>query len=121
MKIGEATFQEPTGRETIERANAVERAVLEAETGQWVPVELDRPGQAKGLVKAMKERGYKVRRTRLIVHVKAGEMSRPHVHRYRYPSDAQDATKATGRCPCGATKPPTAESERFDDGDSDEE
>lgn len=107
MKIGEPTFVEPSSSESLQRANAVERALLECEIGQWLPVEVDRASHAMVLVKILKERGYTVKRTRLVVNVKAPESARPHVHKLVYPPGVTDATKVEGRCPCGFVKPPS--------------
>lgn len=111
MKIGEATFIAPSSSAALERANQVERALLECEEGQWLPVEMEKPGQAQALVTAMKGRGFAVKRNKLVVFVRAGSASRPHVHVFKYATGITNAAAADGVCVCGEVKKASAEPE----------
>lgn len=104
MKIGEPTFNVPSSSERIMRANEVERALLECEVGQWLPVDMEKATWAAYLVVDLKKRGYEIKRTKLVVHVKAPETARPHVHRFRYPTGVQNAHLVDAPCACGEVK-----------------
>ena len=108
MKIGEPTFEAPTQSATIQRANEIERALLECEVGQWLPVEFDRKGQQTVTVPVLRKRGFTTRpgaRGSAQIFVQAPANARPHQHRWIIPPGVRDATTVDQRCACGEVKP----------------
>lgn len=107
MRIGEPTFEAPTQSATIQRANEIERALLECEVGQWLPVEFDRKGQRTATVPVLRKRGFTTRpgaRGSDQIFVQAPANARPHQHRWIIPPGVRDATTVDQHCACGETK-----------------
>jgi len=108
IRFGDPTFATPQTSAAAQRANEVERALLECEVGQWLPVYLDKLAHAAMLATTLKKRGYDVRRSKTTLWVLAPETARPHVHRWVYPPGVEDATTVDGKCACGEVKPASA-------------